>query len=1427
MRPRSHSVRPVFTGVFTALFSFLLMLPYPAQAEEPKPVKVLYVGGGCCHDYEVQKELIKTGLEERALAEVTVVVQGGDATDSKIPLYESASWAEGYDVVIHHECFAAVKEKEWVDNILKPHRDGLPAVVVHCAMHCYRTGEDDWFKFCGVTSRRHGKHYGHDVTPAAPEHPIMEGFPKVWQNPVGELYWIEKLWDTATPLATSKNQENGNLETSVWTNLYEGKTRVFGTTLGHHNETVASPEFLNLLARGTLWAADKLDEAHLKVPEPKLVRVNLALGQPATASSEETNKGNLIAKAFDGDPGTRWCAANSSAPQWLAVDLTKPQKVTGVRLDWESKGNAYRHTIEVSADGKEWKTAVDAADQDKPGAVDHDFEAPGARFVRVTFLGSSGGGWGSIREFEVYGEKTVPAGSGTQAASALTAQEKELLDTMKVPEGFDATIFSAPPRTNYPTFVKATGAGDVFVSIDKNGSLARDPHQGSIQLLRDTDGDGKADVATAFVADVDAPRGLEWDGEWLYCVHPPDLSAYRDTDGDGVADESRDLIKGIAFGYEDRPADHTTNGTTLGVDGWLYIAGGDFGFMHAVGADGTELARRGGGVLRIRPDGSGLHQFSIGTRNIYKTAVGPLLNAFSRDNTNDGGGWDVRLHHFTGLENHGYPQLYMHFNEQIVQPLADFGGGSGTGALFLAEPGFPRDTGHSVLTVDWGKNFVYRQLLEPAGATFKSVDQEEFIGVPRPTDIDVDGSGHLFVASWKDGRFKYDGENIGFLARVTPRGGTGAPPFPNLKKAKDGELVGLLGSPSLKRRLLAQQELLRRGNAVSSKDREALEKKIADPKAWPLESRVAGLFTLAQLSAEADLAPYAQDAALREFALRALGDRNPDAVSEDALTPYLTGNDPRVRLQALVSLGRLNKTAAGPDILPLTADPDPVIAHTAVRVLSKIEADDACLAEVMAEGSYADGALYALQARHTLEVVTELGKALDSVKSTEVRKGILRTLARLYYQEGPWDGSSWGTRPDTTGPYYNRVTWEGSEAVGALLKKALGSSATDQKDLFAEMARNQIDLDDSLPTVLSLAEKDPSAEPTLVAMMLKKGETPEQAVPALTRIANAEDRPGELRLGAAQALANANSDAAAKTALEMIVKENSIEAIPHARNHLNDAFYANHYHENRYEWLIETAQGEDDARGVVAYTTLVFLLNQPKLAPETRGEVERAIAAATEDKTLHLRLLKGIQSSKHQPSAPLVIAAAKSEDKDIRKAAERAAGSLKIDLKAAASNEPKIAVMKPEDVVAAVLKVPGDPALGEALFTRQTCVTCHTVDPDEPLKGPFLGNITSIYQRKELAEAVLNPGATIAQGFATNVIQTKDGQTYLGFVSKESADQVELRDITGNVNVIDVANIKERTVTEISVMPPGLAATLTVKEFASLLAYLESLNKAQ
>lgn len=225
---------------------------------DDEPLRVLLVTGGCCHDYEFQSKAMQLAARDRGLiVEWTVIHEGGNGTRAEIPLYDKSDWANGFDVVIHNECFADTKRPEYIRKITGPHAEGANAVVIHCAMHSYRSAEiDDWREFLGVTSRQHDHQSRYPVEVVAKDHPIMQGFPSDYRSAMDELYVIDKIWPNTTVLATSKSERNGKEHPVFWVNQY-GKARVFGTTYGHSNETFSDPVFLDTLIKGLQWAAGK------------------------------------------------------------------------------------------------------------------------------------------------------------------------------------------------------------------------------------------------------------------------------------------------------------------------------------------------------------------------------------------------------------------------------------------------------------------------------------------------------------------------------------------------------------------------------------------------------------------------------------------------------------------------------------------------------------------------------------------------------------------------------------------------------------------------------------------------------------------------------------------------------------------------------------------------------------------------------------------------------------------------------------------------------------------------------------------------------------------------------------------------------------------------------------------------------------------
>ena len=228
-----------------------------ASAATPAPLRALLITGGCCHDYDLQTKALVEGSKKIGAIEWTVVNEGGKTTRAQIPLYDNPDWAKPYDVVVHNECFADTADETYIRKITNAHQAGKPAVVIHCAMHSYRAAKiDDWREFLGVTSRKHDHQSEYPVTVLDPKHPVFAGFPAQWTTPKDELYIIEKLWPTATALATSKSEKDGSVQPVIWTNRYHG-TRVFGTTYGHSNATWHDPVFVTLVTRGMFWAAGR------------------------------------------------------------------------------------------------------------------------------------------------------------------------------------------------------------------------------------------------------------------------------------------------------------------------------------------------------------------------------------------------------------------------------------------------------------------------------------------------------------------------------------------------------------------------------------------------------------------------------------------------------------------------------------------------------------------------------------------------------------------------------------------------------------------------------------------------------------------------------------------------------------------------------------------------------------------------------------------------------------------------------------------------------------------------------------------------------------------------------------------------------------------------------------------------------------------
>lgn len=253
------------TSFLRSLSLTVILFASAFVAQAAQPLKVLMITGGCCHDYENQKKILSEGIAARANVTFDIIHEGPAPGDPKVreymvSIYKKKDWAKGYDVVLHNECFGAVTNVAFVENIAAAHKAGTPAVMLHCSSHSYRAAQtEEWRECIGITSVKHEKRRDLEVKTLKADHPVMKGFPMVWQNKDDELYMNVKVWPNTVPLAQAYGRDTKQDHVVIWVNTY-GKGKVFSTTLGHQNSTMSDPVYLDLVARGLLWTCGKLNE---------------------------------------------------------------------------------------------------------------------------------------------------------------------------------------------------------------------------------------------------------------------------------------------------------------------------------------------------------------------------------------------------------------------------------------------------------------------------------------------------------------------------------------------------------------------------------------------------------------------------------------------------------------------------------------------------------------------------------------------------------------------------------------------------------------------------------------------------------------------------------------------------------------------------------------------------------------------------------------------------------------------------------------------------------------------------------------------------------------------------------------------------------------------------------------------------------------
>jgi quinoprotein glucose dehydrogenase len=136
----------------------------------------------------------------------------------------------------------------------------------------------------------------------------------------------------------------------------------------------------------------------------------------------------------------------------------------------------------------------------------------------------------------------------------------------------------------------------------------------------------------------------------------------------------------------------------------------------------------------------------------------------------------------------------------------------------------------------------------------------------------------------------------------------------------------------------------------------------------------------------------------------------------------------------------------------------------------------------------------------------------------------------------------------------------------------------------------------------------------------------------------------------------------------------------------------------------------------------------------------------------------------------------------------------------------------------------GNAENGKKVFIEHpaaACYRCHAVDGAGGEVGPAMDGIAARVTPELLLEAIVNPNASIAEGFENQLIEMNDGSYYAGIIKKETDTEILLNSPEDGILTLDRSEVKSRE-RGASGMPEGLSDILTKQDLRDIMAFLQS-----
>ncbi|MBK9129676.1 MAG: HEAT repeat domain-containing protein, partial [Phycisphaerales bacterium] len=963
-----------------------------------------------------------------------------------------------------------------------------------------------------------------------------------------------------------------------------------------------------------------------------------------------------------------------------------------------------------------------------------------------------------------------------------------------------------------------------------------------VRVLRDTDGDGRADASEVFadgfrqLEDGIGSGVLEHDGDVFFtCI--PKLWRLRDRDGDQRADERTVLHEG--FGVHTALLGHDMHGLCLGPDGRLYFSIGDRGLQVRTD-EGTLAYPDEGAVLRCELDGSRLEVFHRGLRNPQELAFDQWGDLFTGDNNSDGGdrarfvylmeggdcGWRIGFQSLSDRGPWNQEKLWHppHRGQAayVVPPIVNTASGP-SGLCYDPGTGLPERLRRHFLLCDFrgssGSSGVFALRLEAKGAGFEMAEPWPLITSVLATDVDIGPDGSVYVLDW------VEGWNQPMKGRIYTLRWAGADADPAVaevhallaegwKHRPDAALVALLGHRDRRVRQGAQFALAARGAAVTT----PLQRTALSIEA-PRLARIHAIWALGQQARTAGsdglqpLLPLFSDPdhEIRAQVTRVCGDVA-YAGARAKLISALRDGSSRVRSLAAIAVGGLRAGRALDPLLQLARDNDdrdPWLRHAVVMGLAGMplaalleHADDASPAVRLA-------LVVALRRQRSAEVArflvdadplvaAEAARAIHDVPLDAGTGALAEILAEAHTVERSdpvvirravaanhrLGSEAAATRLAAFAARTNAPSSLRSLALDALASWASPSARDRILDLWRPIPdRGAVAALTALGTVQA-ALLDDFDEAVVAATAIAVGRLGSPGAEApLARIARAATRSGRTRADALLALEKVSPAPAGALASDLATDADSAvrKAAMRVVNRVDPVAAL-----GVLDRLVGSAPEDERQNALLA-------LGDSKLPAADEVLVRwLGVASAGElDPALHLDLLE----ASRKRTAPRVHEALVAYDR------------------ARPTADPLAAFREAMHG--------GDRAKGnDVLWNHEAaaCTRCHSLGGSGGNAAPPLDGIGKRLSREQLLESLVLPQASVAAGFGTVVVTRRDDSVVAGVLRREADRVLEMLTADGEVVTVKVADVASRT-DPISTMPP-MGAILDKRQLRDVVEFL-------